>query len=122
MTAADPPGTVLGYARRLSALVAGASEGRLLAARLGTRARIRGVRGAQCLPRPDLPDRLPHHLKSRRRQAALDRGLADAAVLNRALDQQLGNMPPQAIGPAAAAFVRSVAASLRAAAAQPDIS
>jgi hypothetical protein len=55
-------------------------------------------------------------------QAALGRGLADAAVLNRALDQQLGNMPPQAIGPAAAAFVRSVAASLRAAAAQPDIS
>jgi hypothetical protein len=38
------------------------------------------------------------------------------------LDQQPGNVPPQAIGPAAAAFVRSVAASLRAAAAQPDIS
>lgn len=52
-------------------------------------------------------------------QAALNRGLADAAVLNRALDQQLGNVPPQAIGPAAAAFVRSAAASLRAAAAEP---
>jgi hypothetical protein len=51
--------------------------------------------------------------------AALDRGLGDAAAIERALDQQRGNAPPAAIEPAAAAFVRSAAAVLRDAAARP---
>jgi streptomycin 3"-adenylyltransferase len=48
--------------------------------------------------------------------AALDRGLGDAAVIERALDQQQGNAPRRAIGPDATAFVQSAVATLRAAA------
>lgn len=51
-------------------------------------------------------------------QAALARGLGDRAVLERALDQQRGIMPPQPIRSDAAAFVQSAAATMREAGAQ----